>query len=175
MANPRLAVIVALIIGAGLLRLVPHPPNFAPIAAMALFAGAYFGNARLAFLVPLAAMLLSDLVLGFHSGILVVYVCMAIAVVIGMQLRGRIGAASVGLAALASAVVFFVVTNFGVWATSGMYPISFEGLVACYVAAIPFFHNTLLGDFFFAAVLFGGFALIEHVSPGVRRDSLRAV
>ena len=171
MDNPRLKVIIALILAAGLIRLLPHPPNFAPIAAMALFAGAHVKNVRLAFLIPLAAMLLSDLVLGLHAGIVLVYVCMAIAVAIGMQLRERVRVVPVALAALASSVVFFVVTNFGVWATSGMYPHSIEGLTACYVAAIPFFQNTLLGNAFYTAILFGGFAIIVHYAPRLRSTS----
>lgn len=171
MENPRLKVIIALILAAGLIRVLPHPPNFAPIAAMALFAGAYVANVRLAFLVPLAAMLLSDMVLGFHAGMVLVYVCMGITVVIGMQLRNRLRVVPVATGALASSVLFFIVTNFGVWATQGMYPISIEGLMACYVAAIPFFHNTLLGNAFFTAALFGGFALITHYSPRLRSST----
>lgn len=168
MENPRLKLIIALIVAAGLIRLLPHPPNFAPIAAMALFAGAYVANVRLALLVPLVAMFLSDMVLGFHAGMVLVYVCMGITVIIGTQLRKRLRVVPIATAVLASSVLFFVVTNFGVWATQGMYPISFEGLVACYVAAIPFFHNSLLGNAFFTAVLFGGFALITRYSPRLR-------
>ena len=171
MENPRLKVIIALIVAAGLIRVLPHPPNFALIAAMALFAGAYVANVRLAFLVPLVAMLLSHMVLGFHAGMVLVYVCMAITVAIVMQLRKRLRVLPIATAALASSVLFFMVTNFGVWATQGMYPMSFEGLTACYVAAIPFFHNTLLGNAFFTAVLFGGFALITRYTPRLRGNT----
>ena len=171
MENPRLKVIVALILAAGLIRVLPHPPNFAPIAAMALFAGAYVASARLAFLIPLAAMLLSDLVLGLHAGIVLVYVCMGVTVAIGMQLRKRLRVMPIALAALVSSVLFFVVTNFGVWATQGMYPMNVEGLVACYVAAIPFFQNSLLGNAFYTAVLFGGFGLIAHYKPRLRGNT----
>ena len=168
MENPRLKVIIALIVAAGLIRILPHPPNFAPIAAMALFAGAYVADTRLALLIPLAAMVLSDLFIGLHAAMVLVYVCMAITVCIGMQLRKRLHALPIGIAALASSVLFFAITNFGVWATQGMYPISLQGLIACYVAAIPFFHNTLLGNAFYTVVLFGGFALISHVAPRLR-------
>lgn len=174
MENPRLKVIIALIVAAGLIRVLPHPPNFAPIAAMALFAGAYVASVRLAFLIPLAAMLLSDLVLGFHAGVVLVYVCMGVTVAIGMQLRKRLRVLPIGLAALTSSVLFFVVTNFGVWVAQGMYPMNFEGLVACYVAAIPFFQNSLLGNAFYTTVLFGGFALIAHYSPRLRGSTTTA-
>lgn len=174
MENPRFKVIIALILAAGLIRVLPHPPNFAPIAAMALFAGAYVANVRLAFLIPLAAMLLSDLILGFHAGIVLVYVCMGVTVAIGMQLRNRLRAVPIGIAALGSSVLFFIVTNFGVWVTQGMYPMSVEGLVACYVAAIPFFQNSLLGNAFYTVVLFGGFALVSHYAPRLRGGTTTA-
>ena len=162
--------IAGLVLAAALLRIFPHPPNFAPVAAMALFAGAQLDNKKLAFLIPLVAMLLSDIVIGFHDGLVLVYVCMCIAVAIGMQLRGRIGSLTVTGGALASSLIFFVVTNFGVWLSSGMYPLSLAGLVACYVAAIPFFHYTIAGDLFYAGVLFGGFALIQTKLPSFRSE-----
>jgi len=163
MKQSSFAAIVGLVIAAALFRLAPHPPNFAPIAAMALFAVAHIADRRLAFLVPLAAMFASDQVLGLHSGIVLVYVCMAISVVIGMQLKGRIRVATVAGASVLSSVMFFAITNFGVWLTSGMYPPDLSGLVACYVAAIPFFQNTLAGDVLFAGFLFGGFALYRKI------------
>ena len=116
-------------------------------------------------------MLLSDLVLGLHAGIVLVYVCMGVTVAIGMQLRKRLRVMPIALAALVSSVLFFVVTNFGVWATQGMYPMNVEGLVACYVAAIPFFQNSLLGNAFYTAVLFGGFGLIAHYKPRLRGNT----
>lgn len=168
MLNKKYWLVIGVVVAAALLRIVPHPPNFAPVAAMALFAGAHFDNKRIAFLLPLVAMFLSDIVLGFHAGMLLVYVCMCIVVAIGMQIRGKVGLLTVAGGALAGSVIFFVVTNFGVWLSSGMYPLNAGGLVASYVAAIPFFHYTLGGNLFYAGVLFGGFALIETRSPPVR-------
>jgi hypothetical protein len=168
MLNKKYWLVIGVVVAAALLRIVPHPPNFAPVAAMALFAGAHFDNKRIAFLLPLVAMFLSDIVLGFHAGMLLVYVCMCIVVAIGMQIRGKVGLLTVAGGALAGSVIFFVVTNFGVWLSSGMYPLNAGGLVASYVAAIPFFHYTLGGNLFYAGVLFGGFALIETRSPSVR-------
>jgi hypothetical protein len=170
-----------MILAAGASRLIPHPPNFAPIGAMALFGGACFADRRAAFVVPLAAMLLSDLVIGLLSGNLamglhrlipVVYGSFALIVCLGFWLRRRRKVVPVGGAALASSVLFFALTNFGVWALGSLYPKTWDGLVACYVAAIPFFHNTLLGDAVYTAVLFGGLALAEKGLPALREPAV---
>lgn len=174
MLSKKIWLVVGVVFAAALLRIVPHPPNFAPVAAMALFAGAHVDDKRIAFLLPLVAMFLSDIALGFHAGMPLVYVCMCIAVAIGMQMRKNIGVLTVAGGALASSVIFFVVTNFGVWLSSGMYPLNAGGLVASYVAAIPFFHYTLGGNLFYAAVFFGGFALIETRLPSMRGLADRA-
>ena len=166
--NARILALLAAILTAAALRLIPHPPNFTPIGAMALFSGAYLGRKGLAFVAPLAAMLLSDAILGFHSGMPFVYASVALIVLIGSLVASRITAMTVVGAALASSVLFFIVTNFGTWLVSGMYPLTGGGLAACYVAAIPFFQNTAVGDLFYCAVLFGGFALLERAVPRLR-------
>lgn len=171
--HARLLAILSAILLAAALRLVPHPPNFAPIAAMALFGGAYLGRRGLAFAAPLGALLLSDLVLGLYPELVFVYVSTAATVVIGWAIAGRKSVLGVGLAAFAGAVLFFVVTNFGVWLVMDYYPKTLAGLAACYVAAIPFFQNTLAGDLFFTALLFGGFALAERQVPLLRASELR--
>ena len=164
----RLLALLAAIVAAAALRLVPHPPNFTPIGAMALFSGAYLGRRPLAFVAPLAALLLSDAVIGFYSGMAFIYASVALIVMIGWAIRSRISPIRVGAAAIASSVLFFVLTNFGTWLSSGMYPHTTAGLAACYVAAIPFFQNTLAGDLFFSGLLFGGFALLERAVPRLR-------
>lgn len=164
----RTLVLVMLTVSAAASRLAPHPPNFAPIGAMALLGGACFSDKRQAFAVPLGAMLLSDLVLGFHRLMPVVYGSFALIVVIGMWLRNRRRLAPIAAASLAGSVLFFLVTNFGVWALGTFYPKTAEGLIACYVAAIPFFPNTVLGDATYCAVLFGSLALAEHAFPKLR-------
>jgi len=166
--NARILALLAAILTAAALRLIPHPPNFTPIGAMALFSGAYLGRKGLAFVAPLAAMLLSDAILGFHSGMPFVYASVALIVLIGSLVASRITAMTVVGAALASSVLFFIVTNFGTWLVSGMYPLTGAGLAVCYVAAIPFFQNTAVGDLFYCAVLFGGFALLERAVPRLR-------
>jgi hypothetical protein len=175
MLKPRLMVLIAIVLAAAGSRLIPHPPNLASISAIALFGGAYFSDKRLAFLVPLAALLLSDLMLGFYNYMEVVYLSFALIVCIGLWLQKRRSAIHIAGAALASSVLFFLLTNFGVWAFESLYPKTIEGLIACYVAAIPFFQNTIQGDLFFTAVLFGGFALLEKRFPKLREPRMTAV
>jgi hypothetical protein len=138
-------------------RLAPHAPNFTPLAASALFAGAVLGSRPLALAVPLAAMLVSDLVLGYHDWIVMgaVYGALALPALLGMWARAR-SAVMLAPLALGSSLFFFASTNFAVWASSGMYAADLDGLVHCYVAALPFLRNTVLGDMFWTALLFGG-------------------
>ncbi len=166
--NSRVVALLSAILVAAVLRLVPHPPNFTPIGAMALFSGAYLGRRGLAFVAPLGAMALSDAMLGFYSGLWITYLAVALIVVIGWLSLSRISILSVGGAAIASSVTFFAVSNFGTWAFSGMYPHTVAGLSACYVAAIPFFQNTVAGDLFYATLLFGGFRVAELLMPRLR-------
>ncbi|MGQ0741991.1 MAG: DUF6580 family putative transport protein [Alphaproteobacteria bacterium] len=169
MLRSRFAVLVIVILAAALSRLIPHPPNLTSVTAVALFAGAYFTDKRLAFLVPLAALFVSDLILGFYGHMEVVYLSFALIVCVGLLLQKRRSVATVGGAAVASSLLFFVITNFGVWLFDGMYPQTWEGLVACYVAALPFFQNMLMGDLFYTALLFGGFALVEQRFSALRK------
>ena len=166
--NSRILALLSAILAAAVLRLVPHPPNFTPIGAMALFSGAYLGRRAIAFAAPLAAMLLSDALLGFYSGVWVTYLAVAAVVLIGSLTLARRSVLRIGLAALASSVTFFLISNFGTWMLSGMYAHTAAGLADCYVAAIPFFQNTVAGDLFYAALLFGGFGVVELLVPRVR-------
>lgn len=159
--NPRLLTLVTLVFAAAALRLIPHPPNVAPIAALALFAGAHFDDRRLAFVVPFAALALSDLVLGLYPGLMFVYAGFAFSVLIGFALRKR-GVGRIAAGTLASALVFFLISNFGAWLTLEVYPKTPAGLMAAYVAGIPFLRNALLGDALYVVLLFGGFALAER-------------
>ncbi|MCO6440948.1 MAG: hypothetical protein J5I81_07655 [Nitrococcus mobilis] len=152
-------------------RLLPHPPNFTPIEAVALFGGAYVADRRLAFLLPLLALLLSDLVLGFvvygyglfYGGMAFVYASVALITALGMGgLRRRVTVFRVAGCAVVAASLFFIVTNFGTWLTSGLYPYSASGLLACYLAGLPFFHYTLAGTLGYTALLFGGLVLVRR-------------
>jgi hypothetical protein len=171
MEKPRFATLAGMIFLAAASRLIPHPPNFTPLAAMALFGGAYLSDKRLAFGLPLAALLLSDAVLGFYHDMIWVYGSFALMVCLGLQLQSRRRLLPIAGAALASSVLFFVITNFGVWASGGLYPLTLTGLGACYVAAIPFFQNTIAGDLVYTALLFGGFAIVERKFPALRTST----
>lgn len=135
-------------------RLLPHPPNFAPITAMALFGAVYFDR-KYAFILPLAALLLSDIVLGFYDGMTWVYGSFLLIGLLGFWLKSHKSVPAMAGTAVAGSVVFYLVTNFGVWLSGTLYTPDLTGLVACYTAAIPFFRNTLIGDGFYVAVLFG--------------------
>jgi hypothetical protein len=162
MNKPRFTMLVTMILAAAASRLIPHPPSFTVVGAMALFGGTHFSSKRAAFLVPLTGLALSDIVLGFYTITPVVYGSFALTVCLGFWVRRGRSAQRVAIAASASAILFFMLTNFGVWAISGMYPRTASGLVACYVAALPFLQNMFLGNLFYSAILFGAFALAEN-------------
>jgi hypothetical protein len=171
MDKPRFTTLAGMIFFAAASRLLPHPPNFTPVAAMALFGGAYVSDKRLAFGLPLAALFLSDAVLGFYHGMIWVYGSFTLIVCLGLQLRSRRRLLPIAGAALAGSVLFFILTNFGAWVSDGVYPRSLGGLGSCYVAAIPFFQNTIAGDLIYTALLFGGFALAEKKFPALRESA----
>lgn len=152
----------AIAVAAALTRLMPHPPNFTAIGALALFGGACFKNPLAAYLVPLAAMLLSDAVIGFHRGMPVIYLCFLLTTLLGRRMRGGRSIGMVARMSLLSSVMFFVISNFAVWAGGTMYPHTAEGLVLCYAAAIPFFGNTLAGTMIYSAALFGAADLADR-------------
>lgn len=164
-----------MIFGAAFSRLIPHPWNFTAIGAMALFGGAYFPSKRASLLVPLLSLLVSDLVLGFHSTMLFVYLPFVWMVVMGWSLRETKSPIRLVTASLVTSSVFFLVSNFGVWMTGGMYLPTWQGLADCYVAAIPFFGNQVMGDLFFSGVLFGTFEGVKKVAPGFFGSSSQAV
>jgi hypothetical protein len=154
-----------MILAAAFTRLIPHPPNFTAVGAIALFGGAYFSEKKFAFIVPMLAMLLSDLIIGFHNGMLSVYLSFILIVGIGILLSRNVSFMNVAAASLVSSILFFVITNFQMWVQSPLYAKNIAGLITCYVAAIPFFHHTVLGDLFFVGVLFGLFAAIQVKFP----------
>lgn len=163
--SPRFLVLCAMIAAAALTRLIPHLPNFTAIGAMALFGGAYFSNKKLAFAVPLIAMFLTDLILGFHNTMIAVYISFALMVVIGMTMIKRKKAGNILLASVTATVLFFIITNFAIWLSGIMYPMTGAGLAECYVAAIPFFGYNLAGNLFYAGVMFGLFELAKVKFP----------
>ena len=152
--SPLLIIVFALI-----LRLIPHPPNIAPIAAMAVFGGDYLDK-RYALLIPLIAMFLSDIVIGFHNTMVFVYGSFLLTGIIGMWLKKHRTIRNVFLAALLSSILFFLITNFGVWLVGGLYPKTLQGLLSAYFYAIPFFRNTIIGDLLYVGLFFGSYELL---------------
>jgi hypothetical protein len=177
MPKSRLMLVVSIVLAAAFSRLLPHPPNMTSVAAVALFGGAYLDDRRLAFLVPLAALFLSDLLLGFYHAmsVVAVYGSFVLTVCIGLWLKTRRAPLTIAGAALASSVLFFLITDFEYWAFENAYPKTVEGLMACYTAALPFFRNMLVGDLFYTLLLFGGFALLERGFPALREADTRPV
>lgn len=154
-------------------RLLPHAPGFMPVAASGLFAARVLRMPALAVIVPLAAMALSGLGLAGDDWriSLVVYGAIAVPALAGIYSRRWQGALPVVGTMVFGSLAFFVLSNFAVWAFSGMYPLSLEGLTQCYVLALPFLEKTVLGDLFWTAVLFGGAWLVQH-GPALARKPL---
>lgn len=165
--NPTLLISLAVVA-----RLVPHVPNFTPIAAMALFGGAYL-NRRYAILVPLLALFLSDLFIGLYSPVVMisVYGSFVLTGLIGLWLKSRRNPRNIILAAVGSSILFFLITNFSVWA-AGAYARDLSGLAQSYIMGIPFLRGTLAGNLFYTTVFFGGYELVLRV---VKKPALATV
>jgi hypothetical protein len=166
----RVAIVLCFIVFAAVVRILPHPWNFTPVGAMALFSGAKLGRTWQAFVFPCAALLAGDAFVGFYSLMPIVYASFCVSVLIGIAFRGRQTVGPLSVATLLGAIQFFVITNFAVWLFGNTYPHSFAGLLTCYTAGIPFLGNTLAGDAVHAALFFGGFALLERYSPAIRES-----
>jgi hypothetical protein len=170
----RTLLALAIIALAAALRIAPHPWNFTPVGAMALFSGAVLKDRRLAFVVPLLALFTGDIFIGFYKLMPVVYASFLLSVALGFWLRDHRTIGRISAATLFGAIQFFLVTNFAVWAVGLSYPRNTAGLVACYAAGIPFFWNTLAGDATYAVLFFGSFALAERLFPAFREPATAA-
>ncbi len=172
--NLRSGILFLIVLLAAFSRLIPHPLNFAPVGAMALFGAAYFNKKALAILFPILAMFISDLVLnnlvystqfeGFvwmYPGALWTYGSFVLIGLAGFLMLKKVKPLRLLTASLSASVIFFLLSNFGYWTTGLLYPKSVEGLMACYAAGLPFFKNTLLGDLSYTAVLFGAYELMK--------------
>ena len=176
---PRFAAIVSIILAGALFRFIPHWPNFTPVAAIALFGGAYLGRKYMAFIIPFSAMILSDLVLGFHAYMGAVYLAFGLAVIIGMAIRQRISLGNVILASISSSVLFYLITNFAAWLASPIYPNTFTGLMESYIAGLAFFNNgslglsfflnEVVGTLFYSGIFFGIYYFARHRIPALAR------
>ncbi len=147
--------IISVIIIGSLLRLIPHWPNFTPIAAIALFGGAHLNKKVLAIIIPTISLLLSDLLLGFHNYMLAVYFSFILTVFLGFIVKKKISILTVFSASLVSSILFFLITNFAVWYFSPYYTGNLTGLMTCYTMGLPFLNNGILGDLLFNSVFFG--------------------
>ncbi len=170
--TPRTGILIAMIAFAVGVRLfiyfVPgiFPYNFTPVEAIALFGGAYFSDRRLAFIAPLAAMFLADLIIGLHPLIPVIYGCIAASVVLGFALRNKVSIVRVAGCGIAGSLMFFAVVSFAEW-LMGDTVYCRAGIVSCYVAAIPFLKAWLAGTLVWSAVLFGGFEAMRRRWAGL--------
>ena len=177
--NSRTFLIISMILIAAFARLIPHPWNFTPVAAMALFGGVYFRNKMMAFAVTILSLLLSDVLTItfinssftnvpqylFSLGELSVLIGFIITVIIGIAVSRKTTPLTVIGASLLSSIIFFLITNLAVWNHDPLYPQNISGLISCYVAALPFFMNAIIGDLFYTGVLFGGFYLARLKFP----------
>lgn len=172
----QLGVLSLIIFVAAFSRVIPHMPNFSPLGAIALFGAAHLARKSYALLIPIAATWLSDLFINnvvyaayypsftwFYEGFYWQYGSYLLIVLFGgLLLSKSISLPRVGLGALGASSIFFLVSNFGVWAGGSLYPKTLEGLLLCYTAGLPFLQGTLLGDVLFSAVLFGGYYLLQR-------------
>jgi hypothetical protein len=171
--------VISVIIAGALFRFIPHWPNFTPVAAMALFGGAYLGRRHMAFIIPFAAMFLSDLVLGLHKDMWAVYLASGFTVLIGTFIQNKARFANVFAASVTASVMFFLLTNFAAWLSSPLYPQTFAGLMQSYIAGLAFFNNgsygisfflnELAGGLFYNGLFFGAYALGRNYIPALAR------
>ena len=155
---------LGLVVLLALSRLIPHPPNFTPILGMAVFSGAIINRRFIAYLVPLTAMLLSDLYLGFHATMPIIYFSLAVCVLIGTFIEARVSILNSFLSISLGVLVFFLITNFMVWYGSGMYEYSISGLMTCYFMGLPFVQNTLISSLLYGM---GAFLIFDIINKRI--------
>ena len=156
----KILLIASIIFLVSLTRLVPHLPNFTPILALGIFGGAYLPNRIIALSLPILAMFLSDLIIGFHSQIYAVYVTIIILSLLGNMIKTK-NIKNLAIIGFAGSLIFFMITNFSVWLTDRLYPLTIDGLLECYIMAIPFFHNSLISTLLFLGILFFSYTFAE--------------
>ena len=174
----RFSIIALMIVLAAASRFI-FPPNLTSIGAIALFGGAYFANKKWAYLIPVLALWFSNLILNnvfyaqYYEGFVwfanpLVYVAFLLIVTIGVVFLKKVKPGRLFLASISGSVLFFLISNLGSFFTFAMYPKNFAGLIECYTMAIPFFWNTLAGDLFFTALLFGVFEFMQNRVPALK-------
>ena len=179
--NSKMIFVTVAVLIAAATRLFPHPVNFTAVGAMAIFGGSMLNDKRLAVLIPLAALWLSDLFLNnviystgsftlIHSGFYWTYIPFVLMALGAHRFISKLSVGKIATTSLVASTFFFLVSNFGSWVGMEMYSKDFSGLIAAYVAGLPFFPNTVAGDLFFNAVLFGGFALASAKFPRLAKQ-----
>ena len=173
--NLQTGILSIIILLAAFTRIMPHPPNFSPMAAIGLFGAAHFAKKWQAFFIPLIGIWVSDLVINnyvysssssnivwFYSGFYWQYISYILIIFAGLFIFNRgISLTKTFGGMISSSGIFFLVSNFGVWAGGTMYPKNFGGLITCYAAGVPFIHNTIISDVLFTTVLFGTYYLLQ--------------
>lgn len=152
---------ILIIIAVSLLRFLPHPANFSPISAIILFSAVYLPF-KYSLILPFSIMIISDYFLGFHSTMPYVYGSFALIAFLGFILKNKNTPLNILKTSIFSSILFYIITNFGVWISASLYPHTVTGLVNCYIAAIPFFKNTIAGDIIFTSVIFGAYVLFQN-------------
>lgn len=178
--NLRFSVISAMILLAAMSRLIPHPANFAPIGGMALFGAAYYDKKYWAFIIPVLSMWLSDLVVNnvvyrqyfdhfvwFYQGCYWTYGSFVVITLAGFFILKKIKVMNLVAATFSASFIFFLVSNFGVWFSTEMYPKNMTGLISCYAAGLPFLKNTLVGDVVYTTVFFATFEYARRTVPAL--------
>jgi hypothetical protein len=177
----RFGAITLIVLLASLSRLIPHPANFAPLGAMALFGTAYYNKRWLAYLLPIVTFWGSDLLVNnilygdyfdhfvlWYPGAQWTYGTMLLIVLAGTMILKKVTAGRLMLASLSASAIFFLASNFGVWLSGSMYSMDFSGLMTCYAMGLPFFKNTICGDFVYCGVMFGAFELAQRYVPALK-------
>lgn len=158
---------ISIILFGVLMRLVPHTPNFAPITAIALFGGMYM-HRRYALILPFVIMVISDLFLGFHDTLLFVYSSFLLSGLLGFGIRKHKTAGRVLLITMVASIQFFIITNFGVWLAGHIYPKTMQGFIDCYIMALPFFRNTVIGDMLYTTSFILAFELLKQLTYKIK-------
>lgn len=185
--NLQTSILSIIIILAAFTRIIPHPPNFSPIAAIGLFGAAHFAKKWQAFFITLLGIWLSDLVINnyiysssttnfvwFYNGFYWQYISYVLIIFVGLFIfKNGVSLSKTFGGIVGSSGIFFLVSNFGVWAGNGMYPKNIAGLISCYAAGIPFINNTIISDFLFTTVLFGSYYLLQSEYSSLKIKHLK--
>ena len=167
--------VLGLILIAAFARIIPHYPNFTPLCAIALFGAKYFRNGYLAFLIPIVALWFSDIIINnfilsqyfdgfnlFYSGFYWQYGSFLLIALLGRKTLNNLSFFKLLGVSISSSLLFFLISNFGVWVSSSFYSKDIFGLAACYIAAIPFYYGTLSGTIFYSFFLFGSYEFLSR-------------